>query len=219
MKIRKLIITLALSLFYLLGVAQEHTVGFGLGGAAFRGETSDNLASVLEEIGVQSHIYYALALKDARWQLMAQVNYNRINADIDITSINGDLVSFSTASQHFFGSLGMRFYFDQRSRRYLPRFGQSAPFLGAHVGGVLYTNETNSPFFSDGDNIDIKEGASEDLAFQVEAGYRFYLNQNWSMEANANFRHGANDLWDGIGGHTEFNDWIISLSLGFAIIL
>lgn len=219
MLVNKLIIVITLCLVSLLSVAQEHTIGFGLGGAAFRGETSENLTSVLEEIGVQSHVYYAFSLKDSRWQLMAQLNYNRINADIDISSVNGELVSFSTASRHLFGSLGMRFYFDQRSRRYLPRLGHSAPFLGAHFGGVVFTNETNTPIFSNDDNIDIKEGGSQDLAFQVEAGYRYYINQNWSLEANANFRHGANDLWDGIGGHTNYNDWLISLSLGFAVIL
>ncbi len=219
MRLNRLIILFYMSLFSSSIMAQNQTFGFGLGGAAFKGETSDDLQSIVEEIGVQSHLYYAIALKDSRWQIMAQVNYNRIIADIDVNSVNGQLVSFNTHSEHFFTSVGLRFYFDSYTRRYLPRFGHSAPFLGADIGGTFFTNETNTPLFSDGDNITIKDGASRDLAFQVEAGYRFYLNEIWSVEANANFRHGTNDLWDGIGGHTEFNDWIVSLSLGFAINL
>ena len=113
----------------------------------------------------------------------------------------------------------MRFYFDSRGKHYLPHFGHSAPFLGAHFGGVLFNNETNKPTFNQEDEIRIMNGRSRDLAFQLEAGYRFYLNQTWSLEGNVNFRHGTNDLWDGIAGHTEFNDWIVSLSMGFAVNL
>ena len=219
MGINRLLGLICLSLFSFNGFAQNHTIGFGLGGAAFKGETSDDFESIVEEIGVHSHLYYALALKDSRWQLMAQLNYNRIQADIDINSVKGQLISYRTSSQHLFTSAGLRFYFDSYTRKYQPRFGHSAPFLGAHIGGTFFTNETNSPIFNTEDNINVKDGAFRDLAFQVEAGYRFYLNKSWSVEANANFRHGTNDLWDGIGGHTEFNDWIVSLSIGFAINL
>ena len=219
MRIKTFHILIFLSLISLKGYAQNQTLGFGLGGAAFKGETSDDVASIAEEIGVQSHLYYALALRDERWQFMAQINYNRILAEIDVNSVNGQLISYSTASQHYFGAIGMRFYIAADTRQYLPKRGDSAPFLGAHLGATFFNNETNSPIFNGGDNITVKDGQSYDLAFQAEVGYRYYLNDAWSLEANANFRHGTNDLWDGLGGQTEFNDWIISLAFGFAVQL
>ena len=161
MPLNKLISAITFSLFSL---AQEHTICSV--GATFRGKTSENLTTVLKEVGVQAPAYYAFVLIDSRSQLKALLNHNRSNADIDI---NSDLVSFLTDSQRFFGSLGMRFYFDQRSRRYLPRLGHSAPFLGAHFGGRVSSND---------DNIDTKTRGREDLALPVNTGYRFYINQN-----------------------------------------
>jgi hypothetical protein len=219
MRINNLSFLICLLLVFTKGYGQNNTLGFGLGGAAFKGETSDDVVSIVEEIGVQSHLYYARALRDNRWQFMVQLNYNRILAEIDVNSVNGQLITFSTASQHYFGALGLRFYFDSKSRRYLPSAGHSAPFLGTHLGFTSFFNETNSPVFNDGDNIQVQDGNYMDLAFQAELGYRYYLNEDWSLEANANFRHGTNDLWDGLGGKTEFNDWIISLAFGFAVNL
>lgn len=218
MRISKFLIFICLSLISFGSFAQNHTLGFGAGGATFGGETSTDFASNMTDIGIQSQLYYAFAFKDPRWQLMAQLVYSKISAGVDIDS-DGKLINYTTNSEHFLGAVGLRFYFDSYTRRYLPRFGHSAPFIGAHIGGTSFSNEASSATFTDEDIRYVSSGTYNDIAFLGELGYRFYLSKIWSIEANANFRTGTNDLWDGFRGGTEYNDWILSLSLGFALNL
>jgi len=218
MRIKILLIFTCLSLISFGSYAQKHTIGFGVGGAAFGGETSKSLTSYIEDLGVQSKLYYAFAFNDPRWQLMAKLSYIKISTEVDVYS-GGQLINYSNVSEHFIGTVGLRFYFDSYTRKYLPRFGHSAPFIGAHIGGTSFTNKTNNVTFNEGDIRYINAGSANDLCFQGEIGYRYYLGEKWCLEANANFRTGTNDLWDGIKGGTEYNDWIVSLSLGFAVNL
>lgn len=198
--------------------AQYNSIGFGLGTSSFRGETSNDEEFLLDELGVSAYAFYSYWLENnSQWQIIGRLNYNQINAKIDIiVNDTGVAVPYQTNSTMFFIESGIRYYLDSDLNRYVPENGQGGFFGGILVGANLFSNNINAPRIGNDSTIVLSEKLQVSPSIIMEVGYRIFYTRYWAIEATIGFRHGFDDLWDGIAGHTRFNDWIVNGSVGFS---
>lgn len=215
---RKIIGGLLLLITSLSLKGQYNSIGFGVGTAGFRGETSNDNARDLQELGQSAYAYYNYWLRDSRWQYSVKLSYHKILSNIEVRDFLRSNTLYQARSHHFNLGVGMRFYLDNKLSRYRPRSGQWAVFGAAYAGLETFYSDLHYNNLGDSPSQSIDTDFNLSPYLSGEIGVRVFMNPEWYSEVSGGLKYGFNDYWDGISGHTGVPDFLyyIHLGLGYA---
>jgi len=200
-------------------VAQDLILDMRAGISAFRSETSKNADFLIEELGQDFSLHLSFPLDNAQWSITGELGYSHTMAERDLIRGNNVIVGiYKTTAIHYFLGAGVRYVFSKDAQNYNLYSGQFLPYLGVSVGGVNFQNSTNRELVP-ANGFEISEKMHWGLATQAEAGFTVMLNDQWGLGGYMSWRLGFSDLWDGIDGLTQYDDWLvrggISVTYGF----
>lgn len=201
--------------FQLAVFSQTLVVDFRAGTSGFRGETSKG-AKFLDELGHDFSVKAYRPFNNSKWQLSAELSYSNTLVELDIISKNkGYSSTYNATATHYYLGTGARYIlnnYNSNTKGLESIRGLFLPYVDMSAGLLNFKNSSNQETASFG-GYKTSESIMWDFIAQLELGVNLMLSENIGIGAFSALRTGFSDLWDGIEGTTNVNDWQVRAGL------